>query len=60
VKTIGSTLKNNGVKKGDLRPGLCLTFVLVHRKKFHIMANLVSWLDIVIEPEILGEQGLLI
>lgn len=60
VETVGSILKNNGLEKGDLRPGLCLTFVLVHSKKFHIMVNLVLWLDIAIDPKILGEQGLLI
>lgn len=39
METIESILKNNAVVKGDLRPGLCLTFVLVHSKKFYIMAN---------------------
>lgn len=60
VETTGNILKNNGVKKGDLRLGLCLTFVLVHSRKFQIMANLVLWLDVVADPKVLGEQGLLI
>lgn len=60
VETIGSILKNNGVKEGDFRSGLCLTFGFMHSKNFQTMANVMSWLDTVTNPKILGEQELVI
>lgn len=60
MKLVGSVLKNNCVKKEDLRLGLCLTFVLVHSRKFHVMASLVLLLDVFKDLTVLGEQELLI